>query len=189
MTKKQYQHGFLIFAVLSFSVASWLILLHYRSPAELVELIGVENGYLVMFFVAFFGGVSSLTGVSFVATALTLSAGGLNPIFLALASGAGITMSDSVFYLIGRHAHHAIESPWLHRWVEKVAIWLNDRSRLVVGVFIYLYTGFTPLPTDLLTIVLGLTQQPYRFVIVALTLGNITFTYLLATIGSNFLVF
>ena len=189
MTRSTYQHGILVFCVLSFSVAAWIVLLHYVSPSDLVETIGIRNGYLVMFLVALFGGVSSFTAVSFVATALTLSAGGLNPIFLALASGVGTTLSDSLFFWIGRHAHHVIESQRLSAVIDKIAIWLNDRSRVVVGLFIYIYTGFTPLPTDLLTIVLGLTRQPYVFVIIALTLGNITFTYLLATFGETFLAF
>lgn len=186
MSRAQYQHGILIFCVLSFSVAAWMVLLHYISPTELVASIGFENGYLVMFFVALLGGVSSFTGVSFIATVLTLSAGGLNPFFLALASGIGITVSDSLFFWIGRHAHQVIEVKDFHHITERIAIWLNDRSRLVVGVCIYIYTGFTPLPTDFLTVVLGLARQPYRFVIIALTLGNITFTYLLATLGSGF---
>jgi len=189
MTVPQYRHGFLIFAVLSFSVAAWILLLHYLDPTELVASIGVSNGYLVMFLVALFGGVSSFTGVSFIATTLTLSAGGLDPILLALASGVGVSMSDSLFFFIGRHAHHVIESPRLQHLIERSAIWLNDRSKLVVGLCIYLYTAFTPLPTDLLTVVLGITHQPYRYVIVALTLGNITFTYLIATLGSGFLAF
>jgi membrane protein DedA with SNARE-associated domain len=189
MTVPQYRHSFIIFAVLSFSVAAWILLLNYLDPTELVASIGVSNGYLVMFFVALFGGVSSFTGVSFIATTLTLSAGGLDPILLALASGVGVSLSDSLFYVIGRHAHQVIESPKLQHVVERSAIWLNDRSRLVVGLCIYLYTAFTPLPTDLLTMVLGLTHQPYRHVIIPLTLGNITFTYLLAIFGGGFLAF
>lgn len=183
MKSKQYHHGILVFCVLSFSVAAWVVLLHYISPTELVEKIGLRNGYLVVFVVSLLGGVSSLTAVSFVATVVTFSAGGLNPVLLALASGAGTTISDSLFFWIGHHAHHVIKSSRIQHWIEKTGIWLNDRSKVVVGIFIYLYTGFTPLPTDILTIVLGLTRQPYVFVISALVLGNITFTYLLATLG------
>ncbi len=189
MNRSTYQHGILVFCVLSFSVAAWVILLHYISPTELVNIIGVHNGYLVMFLIALFGGVSSFTAVSFVATALTLSAGGLNPIILALASGVGTTLSDSLFFLIGKHAHTVIESPKLSRLIDKTAIWLNDRSRLVVGLFIYLYTGFTPLPTDVLTILLGVTRQPYISIIIPPVLGNITFTFLIVTAGGAFLPF
>lgn len=166
-----------------------MVLLHYISPTELVERIGVQNGYLVMFLVATLGGVSSFTGVSYVATVLTLSAGGLNPFLLALSSGLGITISDSLFFWIGRHAHHVISSPRLHAFIERLAIWLGDRSPLTVALFIYVYTGFTPLPNDILTGILGLTKQPYRLVIVALTLGNATFVYLLATLGGTFSAF
>lgn len=188
MTKVQYHRGFLVFAVLSFSVAAWVILLRYLSPTELVTSIGINNGYLVAFFVALLGGTSSLTGVSFVAVIATLAAGGLNPFLLALFAGVGIAVSDSMFFWIGRNAHDAIDSPLTHQYLEKISIWINDRSRLVVGIFIYIYTALTPLPTDILTTILGLAHQPYRFVAIPLLLGGITFAYLVATLGSYFIV-
>lgn len=189
MTHREYQRGILIFLVLSFSVAAWVLLLNYLSPTELVEIIGVSNGYLVVFLVALFGGTSSFTGVSFMATLLTFSAGGLDPFILASFAGFGMTLSDSLFYLIGNHAHHVVESQRLQHAIDRVGIWLNDRSKLVAGLFIYLYTGFTPLPTDLLTVMLGLTRQPYWFVGTALICGNTTFAYLLATLGGSFFSF
>lgn len=189
MSRQDYRHGILIFLVLSFSIAAWMIILHYFSPEELVRIIGISNGYLVVFLIALFGGVSSFTGVSFVAAILTFSSGGLNPALLALASGVGVTLSDTLFYVIGRHAHHVVENATLQHIIERVSIWLNDRSPLVIGLCIYVYTGFTPLPTDILTIMLGLTKQPYIFVVTTLALGNITFTYLLATAGTSFFGF
>lgn len=185
MISNTYQRGILIFCTLLLSVVAWIVLLHYISPTELVERIGVQNGYLVMFLVATFGGVSSFTGVSYVATVLTLSAGGLNPFLLALSSGLGITISDSLFFWLGRHADSIISSSWLRTRIDRIATWLGKRRPLTVAMFIYLYTAFTPLPNDILTGMLGLTKQPYRLVIVALTLGNATFAFLLATLGGK----
>lgn len=190
MKRKYYDHqGLMILAVLSLSIVCWIWLSQSVSPAEIVDVIGVKNGYLVMFLIAFFGGVSSFTGVSYIATVLTLSAGGLNPLFLALVSAAGISISDSAFYFIGIHSHHIIDSNRLKSLIDKSSIWLNKQSRVITGLIIYVYTGFTPLPTDLLTIMLGLTRQPYLYVITVLTLGNFTFSFLLASLGNNFNLF
>lgn len=182
-------HSLLILGVLSLSVVCWGILLYFVPPTEIVETIGVENGYAIMFLVALFGGMSSFSAVSYVATVLTLVAGGLNPILLALASGLGISLSDTLFFWIGRHSHLLITSPKLVVRIERAGDWLAKRNKFVVGLFIYVYTGFTPLPTDLVTMALGLTRQPYLLVVTAVTLGNFTFTYLLATLGTKFFVF
>lgn len=181
--------GLLILAALSLSVVMWVMLLNYISPEEIVDSIGINNGYLVLFLVAFFGGMSSFSGASYIATVLTLAAGGLDPILLALVSGVGISLSDTLFYWVGHHSQHLIESPKILQKLERVSEWLSRQSRLIIGLCIYAYTSFTPLPTDLITLTLGLTRQPYLLVIVALTLGNFTFTYLLATLGSSFLTF
>jgi membrane protein YqaA with SNARE-associated domain len=116
-------------------------------------------------------------------------AGGLNPLWLALISGVGLSMSDTIFFYIGLHSHEFISSPKLNRWIDKIAKWLSRRSKLTIGSFIYLYTAFTPLPTDFVTVILGLTKQPYTLVIVPLILGDFTYAYILATLGTHFLPF
>ena len=190
MKSRHFDHqGILILATLSLSIACWIWLLQVISPTEIIDAIGIKNGYLVMFLIALFGGVSSFSGVSYIATVLTLSAGGLSPLFLAVVSAVGISISDSAFYFIGMHSNHIIDSSRLKSWIDRSSVWLNRQSKLITGLIVYVYTGFTPLPTDLLTIILGLTRQPYLFVITVLTLGNFTFSFLLATLGNNFNLF
>lgn len=46
-------------------VAAVVLLLDAISPEELVQMIGVQNGYVVAFFVAILGGMSSFTSIPF----------------------------------------------------------------------------------------------------------------------------
>jgi uncharacterized membrane protein YdjX (TVP38/TMEM64 family) len=181
--------SFWILIGLSLTVLFWSVLLHLVTPNEIVSKIGVENGYIVMFLVALIGGSSTFSSVSYIATVLTLAVGGLNPLWLALVSGVGLSMSDTIFFLIGRHSHEFITAPRLHLFIDKIALWLSRRSRYTIGSFIYLYTAFTPLPTDFVTVILGLARQPYMLVILPLILGDFTYAYILATFGPKFLPF
>lgn len=173
----------LVFGALVASVVLWTVLLWRFDARTLVDFVGAENGYLVMFLIAAIGGVSSVGGVSYFATLVTLAAGGLNPALLALASGAGISIGDSVYFYLGRHGRAAIEGHWLHNKIEHLACWLDHKPRWLTSLVVYLYTGFTPLPNDLLSIAMGLARRPYLYVVPAMVAGNITLTFLIATLG------
>lgn len=184
MSKIRRNTIFIALALLAF-VALWTWLLLTYGADAIVEYIGAENGYLVMFLVALFGGMSSFSGVTYVATIITLAGGGLNPLFLALAAGAGTTIGDTVYYLIGRYGVREVAESYFAHQVGRLTMWLSTKPRWMVFLGSYLYTGFTPLPNDVLTITLGLTHQPLKVVLPALALGNATLTYLVATFGGS----
>ena len=172
------------FLCILFAILVWSGVVLYVGPETLVDYIGVENGYLLMFLVALFGGVSSIGGAIYVTTILTLASAGLNPAYLALVSGAGVSVGDSVYYYLGYRGSAIL--PKQNKFtshIRRFSDWLTDRHPSVRAVAIYGYTAFTPLPNDILTILMGVTQQPYRLVIPALALGNITHTFLLAMFG------
>jgi membrane protein YqaA with SNARE-associated domain len=177
MSKKQ------TFIILLTSVLVWSIILYWYDAREIVEWIGAENGYLITALVALFGGVSSLGGPTYIAVVLTFASAGLNPIGLALASGLGVSIGDTVYFYLGKHGRETIGEGKLQSLVHRLTAWVEKRSEFAVALFAYIYTGFTPLPNDILTIALGALKQRYIVVIPALVLGNITLVYLLARFG------
>lgn len=182
MSKKTDRLLTVLFVILIFS--AWSVLLHYVSPTEIVDMLGVRNGYFVMFAVSLLGGMSSLGGAAYVATALTLAAGGLNPLLVALAATGGTIVGDTMFFVISHHSREYFSHTKIGEKITRMGHWLSQKPKATVALFIYLYTAFTPLPNDLLTITLGVTRQPYALVIVSLALGNFTFVYLLAAFGT-----
>lgn len=165
-------------------VAAWTWLLSTVGAERLVEYIGVENGYLVMFIVAFFGGLSTFTSVTYFATLLTLASAGLNPLFLALASSLGVSIGDVIFYYIGSLGLREVAAGRLQQWIVRVSSWLEHKPRLFIFAVVYAYAAFTPLPNDVLAMMLGAARQPLRLILPALILGNFTLVLLLATFGS-----
>lgn len=173
----------IVFGILLFIIL-WTVVLIVVGAESIVEYIGIENGYLVMFLVSLLGGVSSVGAVAYITTIITLSNAGLDPLTLALASGAGVSIGDTVYYLLGRNGSKLIRRSRASGYIQNFTTWLNQQHMIVRSVGIFMYTAFTPLPNDILTIAMGIAQQPYGMVIASLVLGNITHTFLLGTFGS-----
>lgn len=177
---------YLLFGLVLVGILTWTGLMLAIGPRTIVDAIGVQNGYLLMLLVSLFGGVSSIGGAIYVTTIITLASAGLNPLYLALASGVGVSVGDSVYYYLGYRGSHILppESS-LTRRIHRFSDWLTNQAQWLRAAGIYSYTAFTPLPNDVLTILMGIARQPYLLVIPAFVLGNITHTFLLATIGQN----
>lgn len=177
--------SWVVFALmLTFIIIASAVFLKWDA-SEIVEMIGVENGYAIMFLVSLLGGVSSVGGVAYFATILTLAGGGLDPLFLGLLSGAGVSVGDTFYFYFGKHGKKTLESYRFKEVIERFTEWLDKKPKWFVPASIYLYTGFTPLPNDILAIAMGATGRRYIPVISALVLGNVTLTYLVAVFGDS----
>lgn len=165
-------------------ILGWSILLSYIPPNEIVAAVGADNSLIIAFLVSTFGGASTVTSVNFYATVITLADGGVSPIALGIAAGTGITIGDSLFYYLGTQGHDVL-SGRLRRWSDRVSVWINDQHPVLVQVIVYIYTGVTPLPNDVLTVSLGLAEYSYRRLLPALLLGNITLTIIIAEFAAR----
>lgn len=170
--------------LLLFMVVGWTWLLSTIGAEHIVEYIGVKNGYVVMFTVALLGGLSTFTSVAYFATVLTLASAGLNPVFLALASSAGVSIGDAIFYFIGRYGVREMVTGRIGQVVVRLTQWLEHKSKSLLFGVVYSYAAFTPLPNDVLAVLLGIARQRLVLVLPALVLGNFTLTFLLAKFGS-----
>ena len=151
-------------------------------PTEIVEFIGINNGYVLTFFGALLGGTSILVTFPYHILIFTLASGGLNPFFLGLLAGLGIFIGDSTSYFIGYTGREIVTGKpaalfeRFHKWVVKKPKW-------ILPIFLFLYSSVIPTPNDLLVIPLGLVRYPYIKVIIPLLLGSIVFNTLLAFAG------
>lgn len=176
------KHHFLAGAVIF--IAMWAVALVFIPPENLVEKIGVENTYLVAFLLAAIGGLSTITGTSFFAVVATLANGGGDPILLGLLGGFGIFLSDSVFFFLAHHGTNILvgqESLFRQKmleFIEKVPDWF-------LGIFVFAYVGFSPLPNDILMIALALAKIRYKSIVPALLAGSITIVLITALLGGS----
>lgn len=158
------------------------ILMYTVGPAAITELIGVENTYVLVFVLAFFGTVSAVAAPFFYSFLAAISFGGLNPILLGVTAALGLFLGDSLFY-------HMVElgrwsaSKWYKEYFHSLKQWGSGISHATVQIVTYLYFGFTPLPNDLLMVVLAAIGYRYRQVALSMFLGDLTIAMLVAHFG------
>jgi hypothetical protein len=169
------------FFVLAFLLAVALLFV-FITPEEVVDYIGVKNTYLVAFLLAVFGGISTVTGVSFFLSVGAFSVGGANPFLLGLYGGLGIFISDSIFFFAARYGVEAFEEK-----IKPLSLWLISKMEKVsmgtVLLLVYVYIGFTPFPNDILMIALALMGVSFKRLAPVLLVGSITIVTLTAYFG------
>lgn len=159
------------------------IVLFYYSPSEIVADIGVKNSYLVLFLLALFGGASTFTSSSFYASIGIFAAGGLDPAIIALSAAPGLIIGDLLYYFLGREANVAFLEKY-HKPIQRVSSWFEHRKQLT-PIFIFIYTGFTPFPGDLLMFFLALIEYPFKKILAPLIIGQFTLIFLIALLAQS----
>jgi len=181
-------NGYLILlAILSFILCINL-LFYVADVRQTVADIGVDNTYIIVFLLAVIGGLSSITGPPLFATIVTFAAGGSDPLVLGVAGGAGLFISDSIFYHLFLVGRKSLPDRW-----ESAAAKLRKRiDRLPSWAVLpgsYVYIGLTPLPNDLLMFALGISGYPYRKIAPILLAADLTLATTTAYLGEVFIYF
>ncbi len=101
--KKKLKRYFIFAGILIFIIA-WILILNSISPDSIVAKIGVGNSYIILFLISAIGGVSSISASSYYLAVSVFASGGLNPVFLGLVGGVGVTIGDSLFFYLGKKA-------------------------------------------------------------------------------------
>ena len=140
-------------------IISLITLLYFFNPTEIVSKIGVRNGYILAFVVSFFGGFSSGGSFSFIVTLITLSVGGLNPIYLGLVAGISLAIGDMIMFYAGSKGRELIVGKW-DKKIDKVSKFIKKRKlEKMIPLIAYLYIGFAPLPNDVLLLFLAAVES------------------------------
>ncbi len=153
----------------------WIGLLFFISPEEIVEIIGVERGYLFLFLTAFLG-VSGFASTPFYMALVTLAGTGeFNVFLLALTIAPARAFGDSIFFFLG----YKIRSDLTNKRLRNFSAWINEKPTWSIPFFAYIYTAMTPFPQDILMVALGVGKVKFRYAFAAVLLGNATAIFLI----------
>lgn len=182
--KKKRIKKLIAFSVLVVFLISLITFLLFVSPEEIVDNLGVRNGYIILFIVSFFGGFSSGGAFSFISFLVTLVAGGMNPIHLALIAGVSLALGDMIMFYAGSRGRDLVKGKW-DKKIDRVTNLLKKRkwTEKAIPVFAYLYMGFTPLPNDILLLSLAAVEYPQKKMNVIIILGDLTFALMLTMLA------
>ena len=178
ISKNYYLFGTVILFIVLISLVFF-----FFNPEEIVAQVGVKNTYLVVFLISAIGGLSTLTGGAVFTTIATFAAGGASSLGLTLAGGAGIFISDSIFYFLVQYGLKSIPTTWENS-IEKMRKWIVRHPDWMVLLGTYIYISFTPLPNDLLMIGLVIGGYSYKKIVWVLLAGSLTVAFLTTYLGN-----
>jgi len=155
----------------------------FTSPERVVEYIGIGNGYLFLFIIAFLSGLSTFTTVPYQVVLVTLAASGLNPLLLGIIAASGVAIGDTLSYHLGYYGRALIpeKGAWIQQKIQHLAA---TQPRLLPLIF-FGWGAFVPLSNDVLTISFGIARYPFFKLMTPLWLGTIVFCSMIAYFGDQ----
>lgn len=151
---------------------------YFSSAERIVSYIGVENAYVFIFILAFFGGLTTFSGIPYHVILIALAAGGLNPLVLGLTTAFAVSLGDCTSYFVGYFGREFVPER-IERALQRLTRLQEHHPRLLPVIF-FLYGVCVPFSSDLVTIPMGLLRYPLWRVIVPLGLGTVIFNTTLA---------
>ncbi|MBT3643022.1 hypothetical protein HN604_00830 [archaeon] len=174
----------IIIAIIILLIVGFLSLLFFWSPEELVKKLGVQNAYLFLFFISFFGGFSAWGSVSFIATLITFATSGLNPLFVGITAGTSLFMGDLLMLYLGGKGIKALDKKWDNR-LQKFSKKFSKKTMLLIPFITFFYIAFVPLPNDIMIAFIAIMHYPYKKAVVPIILGDYVFAILVAILASQ----
>jgi membrane protein YqaA with SNARE-associated domain len=157
---------------------SFSFLFYYYSPEKIINFIGVENAYILMFILALVGGMTTFSGVPYHVILIMLASGGLNPFYIGLSSSFGVMLGDTTSYYVGYSGGHIVPKK-IQNNLQKFCSYCLSHPRILPIAFL-LYGSLVPLSNDFIVISMGLARFPFWRVMIPLGIGNLIFNISLA---------
>ncbi len=163
-----------IYLVISLALASF--------PVDtLIDTLGSNNAYFLMFALGTLGGFTTFTGIPYHLILMSLAAGGLNPVTLGICTAIGVMLGDSTMFLIGSKVKETL-SPRMQATIEHLSSYLSQHPKLVAPALVG-YGTFSPFSNDFIVASLSMMGYAYWRTIIPLTIGNIFYNIALAYLG------
>src|SRR3989344_6768841 len=168
---------------LVFFIGFSILLAVTYSPEKIIEFLGVQNAYVLIFVTAIFGGFTTFNVIPYHIILITLAGGGLNPILLGSLAAIGVTLGDSTSYFVG-YQSRTILSEKMGAWFERIRRLAADHPRRFM-LICFAYSCIVPASNDFLTIPQGLARIPFWKTMIPLAFGNIVFDISLAFLAAH----
>lgn len=174
----------ILYIFLSLVLILFFISIIYLTPDKIVDFVGDENVFIILFVSAFIGGTSILIPFPHYLFTISFGAAGINPLLLGLSAASGTILGDSISYLMGKLGSKIfIKEKKREKFFTKILSYLNNKHPVVLPVALFVYASIAPLPDDLIMIPAGIINYPYRKLVIPIFLGKIIFNTVLALGG------
>ncbi len=177
--------GNVLFIFLLLFIIGVSVLLVFIKPSEIIDTIGVRNGYIIVSILALLGGFSTFTSVSLYTSVVAFTIGGMNPLLLGLVAIPGLFIGDTLYYFFG-NTWNAVISDKTRSIVDRFTNFLyRPRVYRWSPILIFIYVGLTPLPPEFLIVGLSFSKYPYKRLFVPLILGEFAFVVIVGILSQQ----
>lgn len=159
-----------IFVLIALFIVSWSVFLNFYTPEEIVTIMGVHNVYIFVFILAIIVGVSVFTNTLFYSSLVAISFGGVSLVWLSLLASTGLLSGDLVIYYFSKTGSRCVPEKY-ESLVVRLTEWNKKYTNNQIVLLIFLYS-LVPLPSDAISIFLGISSFPVRKIILPLVLGK-----------------
>lgn len=173
-------HKKIFFVILAVFVLLISIASFYIDREALLETVGLENAYFLLFFVSATAGVSIFTATGFYIFFGAFIQLPVDPILSGVIAGLGVSLGDYIIFALARLATEGSRTLEKHRQYQKIRAFIERLPDWGVYGFTFIYTAFIPIPNDILMAILGALRFKMWVISVAMTLGNIVLMILIA---------
>lgn len=157
-------------------VALWLA--NYAKDSELLRDLAREYGYLGAFTGGVISGFNLAVPIPAIAFLPLFLESGLNLWIVILVLASGMTLADSVAYILGKKGRHITDNTQ-QRIIHKLEEVRTNHPRWPLG-FLFIFASLAPLPNEVIVIPMAFIGYKAKQVIPILILGNFTFNLLSA---------
>ncbi len=159
------------------------VLVSLVGPAQIVDIIGIHNSYILAFFVSFFGGFSAGGSATFIGLLITLVAGGVDPIILGIVAGVSLAIGDMIMFYIGTKGRELVTGEW-DKKINGFAKFFKSKEWLgkATPVIAFIYIGILPLPNDIMILFLAAIKYPIVKMNKIIILADLTFALIITNL-------
>jgi membrane protein YqaA with SNARE-associated domain len=149
------------------------------TESEPIKSFVAGYGYIGILVISIISGLNIIVPVPAIAFLPVFAATGLSLIVTVLVIGIGMTIGDSISFLIGKIGRNLISSAKNKKIIVRLEKW-QQKNRLIPFAVLFLYASFIPLPNEILVIPLSFIGYKFRQLFPWLLTGNILFNSLVA---------
>lgn len=169
-----------IILILAIFVTSSVLLASIPSET-LIDFVGSNNAFTLMFVLGGIGGLTTFTGLPYHLVLMSLAAGGINPVLLGISTALGVVIGDSTMYFIGHKVKSSLSKKTTKR-IHSLAFFLDKYPHMVTP-FLVTYGAVSPISNDFVVATLSIIGYKYWRTILPLTIGNMFYNITIAFLG------
>jgi len=168
-----------LFSVVVFITVSVFV---YLFKDAIVEYVTGFPSFVAVFVLSFIGASSVIIPIPYTAIIFVLASRGLDPLVTAIAGGTGSGLGEITGWAVGRLISRTLEGGQYVKQLHALIKLIEAKGKYVLMLAVFLF-ALTPLPDDLLFIVLGFLRYDLLRVLLPCMLGKATMLYLVSLFG------